>query len=75
MPRPIRRWSLIGVCATVLALFFLWWFVQTSWLGSFPGRETATYAFWAYVQLAAGVGLLAVAVAAFVRAGRSRGRL
>lgn len=50
--------SKLGLCAVFgfcLALYFFMWFIQTAWLGSFPGRNVSYYAFWAYSQLAASI--------------------
>ena len=65
------RWLLVAVLATILAFVFFWWFIQTAWLGSFPGRDVAYYSFWAYIQLAVAAGLFVFAIYSFVRVGRT----
>jgi hypothetical protein len=64
--------SAIG--ALLLALVFFWWAIQTAWLGSFPGRDTEQYAFWAYTQLAAAILFLVIAAIAFLKARKARTR-
>jgi hypothetical protein len=60
-----------AILSLLAAIVFFWWFIQTAWLGSFPGRDLVYYSFWAYSQLAAAVVLLAFAVFAFVKVGRN----
>ncbi len=31
-------WLLGAVLSLLAAFVFFWWFIQTAWLGSFPGR-------------------------------------
>jgi hypothetical protein len=65
-------WLAGGVVGVLAALTFLWWAIQTAWLGSFPGRNIESYSQWALVQLLACVGSLVLAVLAFVKSARSR---
>ncbi|HXU52608.1 MAG TPA: hypothetical protein VN789_11230, partial [Casimicrobiaceae bacterium] len=64
------RWLLAAVAALILALVFLWWSIQTAWLGSFPGRNIVDYSILAYLQLAVGIGSFIFAIYSFVRVGR-----
>ena len=63
-------WLVAGISCVLAAFIFLWWAIETLWLGSFPGRDAEGYAQWAIVQLALSGGFIAVAVIAFVRVGR-----
>jgi hypothetical protein len=63
-------WGIVVGCVLFSGYFFLW-FIQTAWLGSFPGRDVAFYARWAYSQLAASLVLLIMAVVVGVK-GRRR---
>jgi hypothetical protein len=65
-------WLAGGVFGVLAAFVFLWWAIQTVWLGSFPGRDVESYSLWALVQLLACVGSLILAVLAFVKSARSR---
>jgi hypothetical protein len=62
-----KLWLLAGIIGTLVALVFLWWSVQTAWLGSFPGRDLEAYSRWALVQFALCVAFLLFAIVAFVR--------
>jgi hypothetical protein len=42
----------------LLALIFMWWAMQTAWLGSFPGRDIARYTLYFWFQLGIAVLLL-----------------
>jgi hypothetical protein len=64
-------WLLTAILSMLGMLIFFWWFVQTAWLGSFPGRSVAVYAFWAYTQPGISVAFLILAVYAFIKIGRT----
>ena len=70
MPRKVK-FLFGGLGLSLLALYFFWWFIQTAWLGSFPGRDISYFAFWAYTQLGVSVICLAAAIWCFVRALRA----
>jgi len=55
-------WGIIAGCV-VVALYFLLWFIQTAWLGSFPDRDKELYGQWAMSQLAVAVLAVIIAVA------------
>ena len=63
-------WAIIAGCLLLSGYFFLW-FIQTAWLGSFPGRDVAYYARWAYTQLGTSALLLVAAVVVAVKGRRS----
>jgi len=62
-------WAIIIGCVLLSGYFFLW-FIQTAWLGSFPGRDVALYKRWAYSQLGASVAFLFVAIVVGVKGRR-----
>jgi hypothetical protein len=72
MKKKSKLWITSGVCF-FLALYFFMWSIQTSWLGSFPGRDIAYYAFWAYSQLAASVIFFVFAVVSLLKGRRMKG--
>lgn len=53
-----------------LSLYFLFWTIQTAWLGSFPGRDIDKYTLWAFLQFAAALLLGGGALIAILRAKR-----
>jgi hypothetical protein len=63
-------WAIIVGCLLLFGYFFLW-FIQTAWLGSFPGRDVALYSLWAYSQLAVSLAFLFAAIVVGVKGGRS----
>ena len=63
-------WLLAGIVAILAALVFLWWAIQTVWLGSFPGRDTELYSRWAAIQFVLFMASLVLAIVAFVKHGR-----
>jgi hypothetical protein len=66
-------WLFAGIIGVLAALVFLWWAIQTAWLGSFPGRDVEAYSRWAIVQFALCVAFLLFAIVAFVRFKRGAG--
>jgi hypothetical protein len=63
-------WLVAGISCVLAALVFLWWTIETVWLGSFPDRDAEAYSQWAIPQFALSVAFLVVAVVAFVRVAR-----
>jgi hypothetical protein len=67
-------WLVLAILGLLGTGVFFWWFVQTAWLGSFPGRDVATYTTSAYIQLALAVASLAFSVVAFVKSAKASTR-
>jgi len=77
MKRPSNPWLWTALTAAVVAsLYFALWFLQTAWLGSFPGRDVAYYSRWSLIQFCVAVAFalaaLLLAVALYRRARLSR---
>jgi hypothetical protein len=72
MAKRRAAWFAIGISAIVAAIILFWWAIQTSWLGSFPGRDVEAYSRWALAQLVSSIACLVVAIAAFVKYARTR---
>jgi hypothetical protein len=64
----VKRWRM-GIARAVwvcMSLFFVMWGIQTAWLGSFPGRDHATYSLWALMQFGAAVVIAVVPVIGWI---------
>ena len=64
-------WLASGLLGVLSALVFFWWSIQTAWLGSFPGRDIASYARWAYAQMGMFILSVVFAVVAFVKCAKT----
>jgi membrane protein implicated in regulation of membrane protease activity len=60
--------NITGFICLGVALIFLWWALQTAWIGSFPNQDVSEFAFWAVALLLVGLALLVAAVITFLRA-------
>jgi hypothetical protein len=59
----MKRWSVAKLWTAVIATgllcaFFASWFIQTAWLGSFPGADRDYYGRWSLVQFLTSVAFL-----------------
>jgi hypothetical protein len=72
MPSRHLLWLLSGAVGVLVGLVFLWWSIQTAWLGSFPGRDIDVYSRWSIAQFVACLLCFMFAVIAFVKFSRAR---
>ncbi|MCS4294219.1 hypothetical protein M2375_002452 [Comamonas sp. BIGb0152] len=70
----MRKWVLwpLTIVLLLAALVLLMWAVQTTWLGSFPGKDKLKYATWAGLELGGAVLCLIVPILLWVKRWRSK---
>lgn len=71
-----KLWAVV-IAAGLLALYFFTWFIQTAWLGSFPGADRDYYSRWSLIQFVTAVvflGAMVFFVVALFRRYKEEGR-
>jgi hypothetical protein len=67
----MKRWSvgklwIARILCGLIALYFGSWFIQTAWLGSFPGADRDYYGRWSLIQFVVSIVFFVAMLAAGV---------